>query len=90
MEMAMTKNEAYLAGFYEDLCRHRFSLIVSEYQPQALQGSSHSFGEENDAWFIAVAKPLLHSYRLATSIQEAGVELYVPLADKTGCPMEQP
>jgi len=90
LEMAMSQNETYLNRFYNDLCRHRFSLIVSEGQPQGLQGSSHGFGEENDAWFTAVTQPLLKTYQLDSRIPEAGLELYVPRPDAVGCDAGMP
>ncbi len=78
LDMAMSETEVYLDKFYNDLCQHRFSLIVSEYQPQGLQGSTHGFGEENDAWYNAITQPLLQTYQLDSRIPEAGIELYFP------------
>ena len=90
MEMVMSQNDTYLAKFYKDLCKHRFSLIVSDGQPKSLQGKGHGFGEENDAWFTMITQPLLRSYQLQRAVPEAGVELYVPRQDGVECNLDTP
>jgi hypothetical protein len=78
MEMAMSRNPAYLAQFRGDLASHRFALVVSDSLNSNRQGSQHAFGEENDAWLDSVVLPLLESYQVIARLPEAGVWLLVP------------
>jgi len=81
LDMAMSGDEAYLRQFYNDLCLHRFGLILAEYQPGMLKGRQYSFGEENDIWYIYITQSLLRAYEPLERIEEAGIELYRPRAD---------
>jgi hypothetical protein len=79
MDQAMSGNEAYFNGFYEDLKNHRFSLIVSEPLRKSMADESiRNFGEENNAWVYWVSKPLLKYYKPKVTFDEVGVQLLVP------------
>jgi len=78
MNQAMGENTEYLARFYNDLARHRFSLIVADRAGTDFQGRFRPFGEENDAWVEHVALPLNEFYDLAMCLEEVGVCLYTP------------
>jgi hypothetical protein len=78
MEMAMSRNSAYLDAFHKDLIDQRFSVIVSEPLNINYQGKSHSFGEENDAWVENVSQPVLCYYQPAIELDSVGVVLYTP------------
>jgi hypothetical protein len=78
MEMAMSRNPAYLAQFRRDLEAHRFAVVVSDSLNTNRQGSQHAFGEENDAWLEAVVTPLLESYQVEAQLRGANVWLLVP------------
>jgi len=90
LEMAMSHNDAYLTSFYDDLCKHRFSMIVSEVNRNRLLGSAYGFGEENDVWFTFVTLPLLQTYQLNNRIPEGGLELYVPRLNAGNCNISLP
>jgi hypothetical protein len=81
MEMAMSDNSTYLDAFHTDLSHQRFAMIVSEPLTTQYQGSSHSFGEENDAWVERVSEPILCYYERTQKVDAAGVVLYTPRAD---------
>jgi len=78
MEMAMAGNEIYLSRFHADLAQHRFGLIVVDPLSRQLQGRSHSFGEENDAWVREVSLPLLCYYEAVDTFSETRVQILIP------------
>lgn len=78
MEMAMGNNQAYLQRFHQYLRDQRFALIVADPQNTTLQGRTHIFGEENDAWVKGVAVPLLCSYAPKVKLPEVNVVIYAP------------
>ncbi|MBN2147124.1 MAG: hypothetical protein JW726_07030 [Anaerolineales bacterium] len=78
MEMAMAGNQSYLDAFHTDLQNQRFALIISETLSTKLQGSSHSFGEENDAWVENVSVPVLCYYETSQELEGFNIQLYVP------------
>jgi hypothetical protein len=86
MDQAMSNNADYFQGFYEDLARQRFALIVSEPLKVNLKGSEYSFGEENDVWVKWVSKPLLCYYEPIETFKRVRVELLVPRANPQDCP----
>jgi hypothetical protein len=81
MEMAMAGNEIYLSRFHSDLAEHRFDLIVVDPLSTRVQGRTHSFGEENDAWVEEVSLPVLCHYAV---IDELGVPPLQILAPRDG------
>ncbi len=81
MEMAMSNNSTYLDAFQNDIKDQRYAMIVSEPLTTQYQGSSHSFGEENDAWVERVSEPVLCYYEPIQKVEAAGVVLYTPRAD---------
>jgi hypothetical protein len=78
MEMVMSQNRTYLDRFHADLQAQRFGLIVAGKQQTTLQGSGHSYGEENDYWVQEVSIPLLCYYELIEEPVINSVALYVP------------
>jgi hypothetical protein len=86
MEMAMSGTRSYLDRFHSALRDHDFDLIVSEPLKIQVQGRSHAFGEENDAWVREVSEPALCFYEPALTIEEAAVQILVPRTAPTPCP----
>jgi len=85
MEMAMARNQPYLARFHQAIRSQRYGLIVSEPLAVQHQGSSHAFGEENDAWSDEVAAPILCAYRPIYKSSDPPVELLVPKGAASDC-----
>jgi hypothetical protein len=86
MEMAMSGTRSYLDRFHSALRDHRYDLIVSEPLKIQVQGRSHAFGEENDAWVREVSGPALCFYEPVLTIEEAAVQILVPRAAPAPCP----
>ncbi len=78
-------NAEYFRGFYQDLARGRFSLIITETLGTQIQGSGHGFGEENDAWVTWVSKPVLCYYQPEATLEPFGIELLVPRPGPANC-----
>jgi hypothetical protein len=85
MEMAMSGTRSYLDRFHSALRDHRYDLIVSEPLKIQVQGRSHAFGEENDAWVREVSEPALCFYEPVLTIEEAAVQILVPRTTPTPC-----
>lgn len=81
MEMAMSKNSAYMDAFHADISHQRFAMIVSEPLVIQYQGRNHGFGEENDAWVSGVSEPVLCYYEPSITLDSVGVILYTPRAN---------
>ena len=86
MEMAMSGNRAYLDRFHELLQEQAFGLIVTDRLGTTLQGRSHNFGEENDAWVKEVSIPILCSYQWIDRLEQPPVDLLVPREEGSACP----
>lgn len=90
MDQALAGNAAYFTGFYQDLAKKRFTLIVSEPVAVKLQGKGVVFGDENDAYVHWVSGPLSCYYEPLTTYEEVSVQLLVPrqepLRDPKICP----
>jgi hypothetical protein len=78
MNQAMGNHRAYLDRFEADLAAHRFRLIVSDALTTTLQGSAHEFGEENDAWVLHAAQPILKTYEPILKLDAVGVWILAP------------
>lgn len=78
MNQAMANHRPYLDWFEADLAAHRFRLIVSDALTTTLQGSTHEFGEENDAWVIYVAQPILETYEPVLKLDAVGIWILGP------------
>jgi hypothetical protein len=78
VNQAMASNQAFFEGFYQDLARGRFSLIVSPPIETELRGRSHPFGEEDDAQVIYLYRPLLEYYVPVVRLDEVSVWLLRP------------
>jgi hypothetical protein len=85
MEMAMGNNQAYLDAFQRDLANHRFALIITDPPPTQLQGRTHAFGEENDAWVERVSRPLLCTYEPVKELPGVNLVVMAP-REKNDCP----
>ena len=86
MEMAMSENEVYLGRFHALLEGQAFGLVVVDRLSMALQGPTHNFGEENDAWVREVSLPLLCWYQLSIRLERPPVDLLIPKTDGAACP----
>jgi hypothetical protein len=80
MDQSMAGNPASFTQFYQDLADHRFALILSGTLKIDPQGSTHNFGEENDAWDHWVARAVLCYYKPRTTLKEVHLQLLVPRA----------
>ena len=78
MEMAMSRNQAYLQRFYRDLLQRRFELVVAEPMRVVYYGSARSFGDEDDTWVRAISEPFLEQYEPALMLDEFGIWVYAP------------
>jgi hypothetical protein len=85
MEMAMGNNRVYLDAFDRDLANHRFALIITDTPPTQLQGRSHAFGEENDAWVERVSRPLLCAYEPVAEFSDVNLVVMAP-REENNCP----
>ncbi len=85
MEMSMANNRPYLQAFHDDLKAHKFAVIVSQPLSTNIQGSAHTFGEENDAWVRGVSKPVLCFYKPLMEFPSVKLVLYVPRAGPGNC-----
>ncbi len=78
MDMAMASDGDYFKPFYADLQAHRYALIISEPVNTSYKLSYGYFSEENNAWTVWVAAPLLCYYRVQTDLTPVDVQLLVP------------
>jgi hypothetical protein len=78
MEMAMSKNQAYLDRFYQDIRRKRFAVIISPKNPTAVKKDDSPLAEENDAWVKRISIPLLQNYREQRMFKGIGIQVLVP------------
>jgi len=85
MDQAMAGNASYFKGFYQDLARQRFSMIVSEPLYTNVQDPSYGFQEENNAWVKWIADPLLCYYAPVATLPEVRVQLLVPRSNPGDC-----
>ncbi len=85
MEMSMANNQPYLQAFHNDLKAQKYAIIVSGSLNEVIQGSKHTFGEENDAWVRAVSIPVLCYYKPKFQFPDVNLVLYVPRAVPKDC-----
>jgi hypothetical protein len=78
VNQAMASNQAFFEGFYQDLARGRFSLIVSPPIETELRGRAHPFGEEDDAQVLYLYRPLLEYYEPVIRLDEVSIWLLRP------------
>ena len=90
MNEALSSNSAYFEPFYSDLAAHRFVLIISELLRTPVKDDSFQFGEENNAWVMWVANPILCYYDEKTTLKEVGVQLLVPKDGQLDCSEQLP
>jgi hypothetical protein len=86
MDQAMAANAAYFLPYYQDLQKHRFTLIVTEPLKVNLKNEDEGvFSEENDAWVVWVSAPTLCFYEPILTEKSVGVQLLVPRQDAKDC-----
>jgi hypothetical protein len=90
MNEALGSRSSYFQGFYNDLAKHRFSLIISEILRTPIRDSSFEFGEENNAWVKWVANPILCYYQPKINLKDVGVQLLVPKTEPVDCSAQLP
>jgi len=78
MEMAMSRNRAYLDKFHDELEHHRFDLIIVDRLSTQLQGSEHDFAEENNAWVEEVSNPILCYYEEIATLSKPPLQFLIP------------
>lgn len=84
MEMAMSRNRAYLETFYGDLHTRRFALIVAEDQ-KFTQQKQGAFVEENVAWVRFVGAPLLCNYKPVVTLTSNNIQVFEPRPKLVEC-----
>lgn len=86
MEMAMSKDEAFLAHFKQEMESQRFDLIVVDPLTFKILARRRAFSEENNVWVRGIMRPILCNYRLEESYPEDEIALYVPQEGERVCP----
>ena len=84
MEMAMSRNRAYLDQYYADLHERRFTLIVAEDQ-KFTQQKQGAFVEENVAWVRFVGAPLLCNYKPVVTLTSSNIQVFEPRPKQVEC-----
>lgn len=84
MEMAMSRNRAYLEQYYADLHDRRFALIIAEDQKFTEQKKG-AFVEENVAWVRYVGAPLLCNYKPVVSLTSNNIQIFEPRPKESNC-----
>ncbi|NOH00778.1 MAG: hypothetical protein HND47_01750 [Chloroflexi bacterium] len=84
MEMAMSRNRAYLEKYYADLRARRFALIVAEDQKFTEQKEG-AFVEENVAWVRFVGAPLLCNYKPVVTLTSNNIQVFEPRPKLVEC-----
>lgn len=84
MEMAMSRNRAYLEQYYADLQDRRFALIVAEDQKFTTQKTG-AFVEENVAWVRYAGAPLLCNYKPILTLTSNNLQVYEPRPKLVEC-----
>jgi hypothetical protein len=90
MNEALSSNANYFTGFYDDLAKHRFALIISDPLNTPIKDSTFQFGEENNAWVKWISKPVLCYYDQKITLKEVGVQLLVPKSRLVDCSAQLP
>lgn len=86
MDQAMGSNSDYFKQYYQDLARHRFTLIVTEPLKLKIQGAENApFSEENDAWVRWVSRPTLCFYKPVFTDPQNNIQLLVPQQNIDSC-----
>jgi len=78
MEMAMANNGPYLAQFWRDVQKQRFSLIISEVMVDSKQDINSPFGYENNVWSENLSYPILKYYQPVYVNRIVGLAIYAP------------
>jgi len=84
MEMAMSRNDAYLQRFYDDLAAHRFALIVTRKQ-RIVKKEDEPFAEENNVWIDSISSRLLCYYQRDFTLESSNTLVLVP-SQSEDCP----
>ncbi|QYK51265.1 MAG: hypothetical protein KF701_01930 [Anaerolineales bacterium] len=79
MEMAISNNQPYLEGFWEDLDDRRFALIITDpLHNYIYTDSQDDLAAENNAWVQHVSVPVLCTYDTLRWYPELGIEVLQP------------
>lgn len=84
-EMALSANQAYLKGFYDDLRQHRFAIVVAP-QHGFASDSLEQFSDEDSRWFSRVDAYLQCEYTREAALPAEGIEILVPRKGARACP----
>jgi hypothetical protein len=85
MEMAMSRNRAYLDRLHNDLKQHRFEMIIVERLNTVVQDRSHNFAEENNAWVEEVSRPILCHYEPVLTFSAPPLQILLPADFDPAC-----
>lgn len=88
MDMALSGNAEYFAGYYRALAEQRFSLIIAE--PMLINYEAiteKNFAEENNNWVRWVSEPTLCFYQPFLTYDDVQIQLLIPRDDISGCIM---
>ena len=86
MEMAMARNETYLAEFRSDMEDQRFAAIIVDPLNYSIYSRRREFSDENNVWASEVIRSILCNYRLDVSYPEDNIAIYVPQDGERQCP----
>ena len=79
MEMTISHNEDYLRRFATDIDRQRFSLIITDpLFNQITDTSEDTLAPENNAWVLAVERPILCAYEPMITFSDPTIQLLTP------------
>ena len=87
MEMAMSKNPAYLNSFYDDLQSQRFAAIVSDQALENFKDRDQAWSEEHNVWVQFVSRPMLCYYQPRQTLRTLHEQVLFPRDSVEECPI---
>jgi len=85
MEMAMSRNTAFLEQFTADLQAHKYGIILSAVQNTSYKDAEAGFPEEHNAWTDAVAIPVMTYYCELDRLPLSEIQILVPRVPGSPC-----
>lgn len=85
MEMAISRNQAYLDQFQIDLKNHRFGMIITAAQNTSYKDAEAAFPEEHNAWTDAVAIPVMNYYCEQERLPLSEIQILIPRVPGASC-----
>ncbi len=85
MEMAMSRNTAYLEQFTQDLQTHKYGIIISTVQNTTYKDAEAGFPEEHNAWTDAVAIPVMTYYCELDRLPLSEIQILLPNVPGAPC-----